>query len=84
MLQISTLRFACRMMCVAIEPAKNEQYDPVLLVRKLEKEIRALKQELAMHDTLVSIKASKYRSGYVCYFFYISLFIKLLKYNFND
>lgn len=59
---ISTLRFACRMMCVAIEPAMNEQYDPVLLVRKLEKEIRALKQELAMHDTLTNRSQISYEA----------------------
>jgi len=51
---VSTLRFACRMMCVPIVPALNEQYDPVLMVRKLEKEIRDLKSELAMHDTLTN------------------------------
>ncbi|XP_071943121.1 kinesin-like protein KIF9 isoform X2 [Antedon mediterranea] len=51
---VSTLRFATRMMCVANEPAINEFYDPVLLVKKLEKEIKHLKHELAMHDTLAN------------------------------
>ncbi|XP_033101480.1 kinesin-like protein KIF9 [Anneissia japonica] len=51
---VSTLRFATRMMCVANEPAVNEFYDPVLLVKKLEKEIKHLKHELAMHDTLAN------------------------------
>ncbi|XP_072047757.1 kinesin-like protein KIF9 [Amphiura filiformis] len=51
---ISTLRFATRMMCISIEAAVNEFYDPVLVVKKLEKEIIHLKQELAMHDTLAN------------------------------
>ncbi|XP_071482044.1 kinesin-like protein KIF9 [Diadema antillarum] len=51
---ISTLRFATRMMCVAIDPAVNEFFDPALLVKKLEKEIKHLKHELAMHDTLAN------------------------------
>ncbi|XP_064647221.1 kinesin-like protein KIF9 [Lineus longissimus] len=49
---ISTLRFATRMMCVNSEPAVNEHYDPTIMVKKLEKEVDALKHELAMHDTL--------------------------------
>lgn len=52
---ISTLRFAIRMMCITVEPAINEFFDPVLLVKKLSKEIKHLKHELAMHDTLVRI-----------------------------
>ncbi|XP_048779143.1 kinesin-like protein KIF9 isoform X1 [Ostrea edulis] len=51
---VSTLRFATRMMCVASEPARNELYDPVVLVKKLEREIQHLKNELAMHDTLTN------------------------------
>ncbi|KAK3083432.1 hypothetical protein FSP39_022438 [Pinctada imbricata] len=51
---VSTLRFATRMMCVASEPAINEVYDPVVLVKKLQKEIQHLKNELAMHDTLTN------------------------------
>lgn len=51
---ISTLRFATRMMCVASEPAVNEVYDPAVLVKKLQKEINHLKNELAMHDTLTN------------------------------
>ncbi|CAH1251043.1 KIF9 [Branchiostoma lanceolatum] len=49
---ISTLRFASRMMCISNEPSINTRYDPVLMVKQLEHEIRHLKQELAMHDTL--------------------------------
>lgn len=52
---ISTLRFATRMMCISINPGVNEYYDPALLVKKLEKEIKHLKHELGMHDTLVRL-----------------------------
>lgn len=51
---VSTMRFATRMMCVASEPAVNEIYDPAILVKKLQKEILHLKNELAMHDTLTN------------------------------
>ncbi|KAL4217271.1 Kinesin-like protein kif9 [Mactra antiquata] len=51
---VSTLRFATRMMCVASEPTVNEVYDPAVLVKKLQKEVNHLKNELAMHDTLTN------------------------------
>jgi len=69
--QISTLRFASRMMCVSNEPIQNVLQDPVvslclrsicciltlsytqLLVQQYERELDALRQELAMHDILV-------------------------------
>lgn len=51
---ISTLKFATRMMKVNNEPVINVQQDPALLLKKYEKEIRDLKQELAMHDTLAN------------------------------
>ncbi len=51
---ISTLKFAGRMMKVANEATVNIQLDPVLLLKKQEKEIRDLKQVLAMHDTLAN------------------------------
>jgi kinesin family protein 6/9 len=51
---ISTLRFATRMMCVTNSPEVNVQYDPLALIKKYEREIRDLKQELLMHDTLVN------------------------------
>lgn len=41
-------------MKVANEATVNIQLDPVLLLKKQEKEIRDLKQELAMHDTLAN------------------------------
>ncbi|KAJ8418761.1 hypothetical protein AAFF_G00002600 [Aldrovandia affinis] len=51
---LSTLRFASRMKCVQTEPAINEHIDPVLQVKKLQKEIQLLKQELSIHNTLVN------------------------------
>jgi kinesin family member 6/9 len=50
---VSTLKFAMRMMRVSNEATKNVEYDPLMLVKKYEREIKDLKQELAMHDTLV-------------------------------
>lgn len=49
---ISTLRFSTRMMCVMNSPEINVQYDPLALIKKYEQQIKELKQELAMHDTL--------------------------------
>ncbi|XP_071791906.1 kinesin-like protein KIF9 isoform X2 [Asterias amurensis] len=57
---ISTLRFAIRMMCITVEPAVNEFFDPVLLVKKLTKEIKHLKHELNMHDTLANRSSVNY------------------------
>ncbi|XP_043397653.1 kinesin-like protein KIF9 isoform X3 [Chelonia mydas] len=51
---LSSLRFATRMKWVTTEPAINEKYDPERMVKNLEKEIALLKQELAMHDSLVN------------------------------
>ncbi|XP_073190968.1 kinesin-like protein KIF9 isoform X3 [Lepidochelys kempii] len=51
---LSSLRFATRMKWVTTEPAINEKYDPERMVKNLEKEITLLKQELAMHDSLVN------------------------------
>ena len=48
----STLKFAARMMKVNNEASVNTVMDPALLIKRYEKEIRDLKQELAMHDTL--------------------------------
>ena len=49
---ISTLKFASRMMKVSNEISIEMNLDPKLLLKKYEKDIRELKQELAMHDTL--------------------------------
>lgn len=51
---ISTLRFATRMMRVANEATINVELDPAQLIERYKREIRDLKQELAMHDTLAN------------------------------
>lgn len=48
----STLKFATRMMKVSTDATVNVVLDPLQLVKKYEREIRELKQELAMHDAL--------------------------------
>jgi kinesin family protein 6/9 len=48
----STLKFATRMMKIQNEASVNLMLDPALQIKRYEKEIRDLKQELAMHDTL--------------------------------
>jgi len=51
---VSTLKFATRMMRVANAAVVNERQDPALLLKKCERQIRQLKQELAMHDSLAN------------------------------
>jgi kinesin family protein 6/9 len=60
----STLRFATRMMRVANEAERNVHLDPALLMRKYEREIKELKQELAMHDTLAGRSRQHYGEEY--------------------
>lgn len=50
---VSTLRLASRMMKVQNESVSVESVDPTILLKKQEKIIKALKQELLMHDALV-------------------------------
>ena len=52
--QLSTMRFGSRMMNVPSEPAITEDFDMLRLCKHHEKEIRTLRQELAMHDTLTN------------------------------
>ena len=42
------------MMQVASNATVNVQYDPIMLVKKYEKEIRDLKAELSMHDQIAN------------------------------
>lgn len=49
---ISTLRFASRISKVTSCPTKIQHLDESFLIKKYEREIRDLKAELAMHDTL--------------------------------
>ena len=51
---ISTLKFASRIRKVVNEASVNVRLDPTILLKKYEREIRDLKQELAMHDTLAN------------------------------
>ncbi|NXC47018.1 KIF9 protein, partial [Penelope pileata] len=51
---LSSLRFATRMKWITTEPVINVTYDPEGTVKALEKEISLLKQELAMHDSLIN------------------------------
>jgi kinesin family protein 6/9 len=50
---ISTLRLAARMMRVQNETKQNEVFDDAMMVKKLSKEVKELKQELLMHDAMV-------------------------------
>jgi kinesin family protein 6/9 len=53
---VSTLKFAARMRRVTnvLNKEKNTTMDPAALIARLQREVRELKQELAMHDTLAS------------------------------
>ena len=51
---ISTLKFASRIRKVTNEATVNVKLDPIILLKKYEREIKDLKQELAMHDTLAN------------------------------
>ena len=53
-LQLSTLRFAERVMNVPSQPCINRHEDYQLLCRKYEKEIALLRKELAMYNTLAN------------------------------
>ena len=57
---VSTLRFSSRMMNVAVEPAVNEIIDPMRMMQKLDNEVKVLRQELAMHDTLANRRNQSY------------------------
>ncbi|ETW02306.1 hypothetical protein H310_05853 [Aphanomyces invadans] len=50
---ISTLKLAQRMMRVQNEVTSIVETDPTILIKKYEKQIKELKQELTMHDALV-------------------------------
>eukprot|EP01041_Mallomonas_annulata_P005086 gene5086-10179_t len=57
---ISTLRLASRMMRVLNETSTIETIDPTALIKKQAKIIKALKQELSMHDALVERTGMSY------------------------
>ncbi|XP_062377275.1 kinesin-like protein KIF9 isoform X2 [Sardina pilchardus] len=57
---LSTLRFASRMKCIKTEPAVNEHIDPVVQMKKLQREIQLLKQDLAIQTNMPNRIASSY------------------------
>ncbi|XP_034428251.1 kinesin-like protein KIF9 isoform X2 [Hippoglossus hippoglossus] len=54
---LCTMHFARRMKNVQIQPAINEHMDPALQVKKLQKELLMLKEELSIHNTLLNIQS---------------------------
>ncbi|XP_069552672.1 kinesin-like protein KIF9 [Brachyistius frenatus] len=57
---LSTLRFASRMKCVPIEPAVNQRMDPAAQIKKLQKEVQRLEDELFIYNTVVKRPSSTY------------------------
>ncbi|KAM9337165.1 kinesin-like protein KIF9 [Symphorus nematophorus] len=51
---LSTLRFAGRMKCVRTEPAVNEHMNPAAQIRKLQKDVEMLKEELSFCNALAN------------------------------
>lgn len=51
---LSTCRFAQRMMRISNEVVQNVRQESSVYIRKLEKEIEDLKQELALHDSFAN------------------------------
>ncbi|XP_054847669.1 kinesin-like protein KIF9 [Eublepharis macularius] len=51
---LSTLRFATRMKWVTTAPVVNEKFDTERLVKNLEREVLYLKEELAVHNSLLN------------------------------
>ncbi|XP_077160545.1 kinesin-like protein KIF9 isoform X1 [Paroedura picta] len=51
---LSTLRFATRMKWVTTTPVVNEKYDTERLLKNVEKEVLYLKEELAVHNSLLN------------------------------
>jgi kinesin family protein 6/9 len=57
---VSTLKFASRMMRVSNEATINIHMNPEALIKKYEKQIAELKQELTMHDQLKGVSQATY------------------------
>ncbi|KAM8823482.1 kinesin-like protein KIF9 isoform 2-T2 [Spinachia spinachia] len=51
---LSTLRFASRMKCVRTNPAVNEYSSPEAQIKKLKEEVKMLKEELSVFNTLAN------------------------------
>ncbi|XP_019850613.1 PREDICTED: kinesin-like protein KIF9 isoform X2 [Amphimedon queenslandica] len=56
---LGTLRFSERIMCVCADPQRNIHYNPVGLIQKYERDIKALKEEMAMQELLHGKQSSK-------------------------
>ncbi|XP_059182593.1 kinesin-like protein KIF9 isoform X2 [Centropristis striata] len=50
---LSTLRFASRMKCVQTNLSVNEHIDPAAQIKKLQKDVQRLKEELSLYNTSV-------------------------------
>ncbi|XP_041817732.1 kinesin-like protein KIF9 [Chelmon rostratus] len=59
---LSTLRFASRMKCVHTDPAVNEHMDPAAQIKKLQKDVQMLKEELSICNTLANRSSITYES----------------------
>nr|CBN82114.1 Kinesin-like protein KIF9 [Dicentrarchus labrax] len=59
---LSTLRFASRMRCVRTDPAVNEHMDPAAHIKKLQKDIQRLKEELSICNKLANRPSISYES----------------------
>jgi kinesin family protein 6/9 len=57
---VSTCRFASRVRTLTTNAVVNESKDPHVLIRKYERQIAELKQELAMRDTFAGRAAVNY------------------------
>jgi len=57
---IATLRFGARMMRIPVEAQPNELCDPLAQVNELSEQVKALKLELSMHDSIVNRNSSEY------------------------
>ncbi|XP_070842449.1 kinesin-like protein KIF9 [Chaetodon trifascialis] len=59
---LSTLRFAARMKCVHTDPAVNEHMDAAAQIKKLQKDVQMLKEELSICNTLANRPSITYES----------------------
>ncbi|XP_035512922.1 kinesin-like protein KIF9 [Morone saxatilis] len=59
---LSTLRFASRMRCVRTDPAVNEHMDPAAHIKKLQKDIQRLKEELSICNKFAKRPSISYES----------------------
>ncbi|CAL8321829.1 unnamed protein product [Boreogadus saida] len=58
---LSTLRFASRMKSVKSQPSINQHVDPALEVKRLQKEVETLRDELSIQNLLVNGGGARYQ-----------------------